>query len=402
MKTDLLLFILVLLPSLGRSESPPRGSVPLYPVPTISPLEKGKINNGLPFSLTTNPLLNSMIRKIKVVSGPTSSGGGGNLCYLDKPELLELQGLATFENPGTKIPESNEMLSPIKPLEDPLLLKRINEILKPLRTSYPLVAEVLDFGIKNDWYMTVAERFSTPVEAYLPENHPVCNEKNVRAAIVMIDGMKFVSRPAWNELDLDTQAYLVIHEGWRFAQRALDLPIHNGHLQALTYYTVLFPEFLNSSEDLREILLKFLFLEPEINKRACELLNEAKTNSQTGASFLVPLEQICADPLKISSEILVGPTAELRKLFIRNPELTQDALMKVLRFYSGTNRRLTLLDLSFKKDRLVLGGLNLGLTWTHIPEDKRVEFLKSHGMSSVDVQALEAALKNLIQPFLQK
>jgi hypothetical protein len=113
----------------------------------------------------------------------------------------------------------------------------VRALIQPFVTRYPAVGAYLTHGVYNTWFYAIPQKFLGPVAVHF-EDEKVCGYANTRAVIAMSGGHKFVSRPAWNELDLDTQAHAVVHEGWRFAQVVLGLPITNKDLQELTYHTI--------------------------------------------------------------------------------------------------------------------------------------------------------------------
>jgi hypothetical protein len=194
------------------------------------------------------------------MGGPTTSGGGANFCYLPEsgPVLLDLVQRrqappslsVSFEQrvPGVKIQRSSRPFEPFDPFKGPFegpstgaLKRRVQAIIHPFVTRYPELGYYLQESINNTWFVAIPQTFTAPVAADFTTQWS-CDHKNSRAVIALNGGIKFVSRPAWNALDLDSQAHAIIHEGWRFAQQVIGMPISDQDLQDLTYFSIVDPE----------------------------------------------------------------------------------------------------------------------------------------------------------------
>jgi hypothetical protein len=173
--------------------------------------------------------------------GPTSSGGGGNICFTQSgPELLDMvvneQIYPHPHFPGIQIQKTGEKFTVFNPLKTSLK-DRIDALTQPFMKRFPETAKRLEMALQNSWYFAVPNEFQAAIGASY-QSLNTCNPQNTRAAIGLEAGVKFVSIPTWNSLDLDTQAYLVIHEAWRFMQIVLGEPITNLELQRVTYDTI--------------------------------------------------------------------------------------------------------------------------------------------------------------------
>ena len=172
-----------------------------------------------------------------IVAGPTTSGGGGNICFTTSgPRLLDMVWnnklilrTSQYTQPGFQVKETNKKFTAFNPLVGELKQK-IESLIAPFVAKYPEDGRVLRTSIENNWFFAVPTIFSSAIGAYY-QSPEVCNAGNVRAAIALVGGVKFVSIPIWNSLDLNTQAELIIHEGWRFAQVVLGFPLSNQALQ---------------------------------------------------------------------------------------------------------------------------------------------------------------------------
>lgn len=184
-----------------------------------------------------------------------SHGGGGNICFIDnRAVILDLvrNNLphSNFE-PGVQIPTSFQELGLFNPFisDQGILLKsKISQMLQPFIKKFPELGQILFFGIENMWFFGTHNRFAESIQADF-SNTQLCHTGNVRAVVGFYAGLKFISIPDWNQLDLDTQAHLIIHEGWRFYQSYSDSQLFqtmeaeqdlvtNAELQELTYASI--------------------------------------------------------------------------------------------------------------------------------------------------------------------
>lgn len=177
----------------------------------------------------------------RLASGPTTSGGGGNICFTSKgPRLLDMvwteKSLVPQNQAGLMMPSSGEKFQAFTPLQGPLQ-KKIESLTQKFIARFPFEGKVLSTSLENNWFFAVPTIFSSPIEAHY-QSPELCHSGNVRAAIALIGGFKFISIPMWNSLDLETQAYLVIHEAWRFAQVVLGFELSNQALQKLTFDSI--------------------------------------------------------------------------------------------------------------------------------------------------------------------
>lgn len=180
----------------------------------------------------------SLFIPLASLAGPTSSGGGGNICITQTtPELLDMvveeQIFPHQYTQGIQIPITHEKFTVFKPLNSSLK-GRIDALTHPFMQRFPAIYAVLSMALENSWYIATPEEFKVAIGAVF-QSPKTCNAQNTRAAIGLVAGIKFISIPTWNKLDFDTQAFLIIHEAVRFMQIVLGEPLTDLEVQQVTY-----------------------------------------------------------------------------------------------------------------------------------------------------------------------
>lgn len=259
--------------------------------------------------------------------GPTSSGGGGNFCYLHpgaKPVLLDMvtnQGNVGPENnlPGVRIdPSPGSKFRYLNPVT-PVLRARIEMRLQTLAHQMPTLYSMIMSAVDNSWYLATQDSFAGAIGASFTSAH--CHAGNTRAAIGFFGGLKFVMIDAWNSASLDTQAYTVIHEAGRLVSLFLRFTMGAKDLQEFVRNAVINPSLLSRNEGLNNSYLNYVGLENHDREQAC-------LHRRLDLLF----EKVCAQPLTVTNfrnEVSEARTRQIQRRQARTVELLNDWLDKM-------------------------------------------------------------------------
>lgn len=307
-----------------------------------------------------------------VLQGPTTSGGGGNICYLNTgPELLDLvrperPAVARIRQAGVQIPVVAGRITPFY-LDRTALEAKLKELMQPLQKRYPGLSKILSFGIVGRPYLSIDETFSEPYKFYL-HDPSVCKEKNVRAIIGLTEGLKFVSAPKWNELDLETQAHLIVHEGWRYIQDGTDFKIDDKTLQDLTYGTIFSVDSLNHIQGLTSAYLQWIGMAPDFQARGCQMLREKHLDSldfkKIPPTTLLALQTVCEKPLEFTRVTVQTSLDALTAFANKNPRM-KASVQTLVDVYNRSLQNFAIADANrdqaligrYTRDILVIGDL---------------------------------------------
>jgi hypothetical protein len=339
--------------------------------------------------------------------GPTSSGGGGNICYLKAgPELLDMVrsnqvNARPSRQPGLQIRMPRGQFAPVALLHGPLQT-RVNLLVEPLRHRLPRLAEILDLGLRNDWLLAMKMSFGAPLNAALV-SPLLCNESNVRAVIGLRAGLKFVSVRDWNQLDLDTQAFLLIHEGWRFAQKVVGMSIDNKTLQDLTYATIVNLDELNKSPEIEAAYLKILDISPQYRDMSCQRLAVLVKNPETRRwpklAFLA-FNQMCWSPLQLTRESV--SQSEVALVNFRNiTQSNSGPMSEFLSDLSTLEKHLSMTDLNHAAMQIQFATAGLGISFLDSALAANEERLAPFGINSRthSERELETQLEDFVAGF---
>jgi hypothetical protein len=181
--------------------------------------------------------------------GRLSSGGGGNVCYLDlngRPStvLLDLISPSGVVLPKNRMgqsldqeifqtPRSGVQIDPRKVMNRmELAYVASSDLLTPaLRAEVEYHLTKITPSLFRTQLMTALNMFSfiaTPRKFVRPsrihlENTSLCQNSNTTAVFFYWGTYVFVSIPNWNELSLSTQSHLLVHETVRALQEVLQL-----------------------------------------------------------------------------------------------------------------------------------------------------------------------------------
>jgi hypothetical protein len=238
------------------------------------------------------------------LNGPTTSGGGANVCFLEEgAQILDLvlEGRVPPRDPnfqirGVQIPKQQDRFLAFNPIT-PRLSAQISERLIKFAAAYPPLFEILNTAIHKTSFLAIQEKFNFPVGPSF-EKSKACHAKNTRAVILMAEGIKFVSAPDWNLLDLDTQAALIIHEGWRFLQTRGGLSISNQELQDLTYASLYDPGLVDQFPQLALKLTQLLY-QGDIQKLNCDFIDRLRSQPEVDkltSKTVIPILMSCYYP----------------------------------------------------------------------------------------------------------
>lgn len=259
----------------------------------------------LKLSIAVSMALASSLASAQHRNGPTTSGGGGNFCFMannPKPILLDMvneQGAIVVDDnlPGgqIEIPKSVRFRV-VNPLTASLQ-DRIQYRLSGLAEKLPELYKIIIRGVQNTWFVATNEKFNVPISPYFPPNPlNLCHAGNTRAVIAFVDGFKITSIPEWNSASLDTQAYTVIHEAGRYAHLFLGFQVQNETLQEFVRNAIFNPDELKKNKELNRAYLKSLGLGDDYQRRVCEALPQARRMG-LNAKVIRFFDVACNNPL---------------------------------------------------------------------------------------------------------
>jgi hypothetical protein len=171
----------------------------------------------------------ALVGTLSFARGGGFDGGGGNLCYGSdgRPTLLEFADLAAnLWEPGVQF-EATPMtglygFGEFTRMYDGRIKTRVDSILNANEKLSPIIVSWLRLAVQENQFSFASARIEVPVRADT-HSQSLCRDANVRASVLYFPPlMAFAELAQINQLDLDSQAGLVIHEAGRFVQMWLD------------------------------------------------------------------------------------------------------------------------------------------------------------------------------------
>lgn len=167
-----------------------------------------------------------------------SDRGGGNICFAGGGvQLLDLEGQSTSGKKGIRLDVTRLMkvagVDLLENLRASPAGREVVELLEFQRATSPRTVELMirAFGAIEFYGMPYSP--SGPIKADFTDS-AACHAANTKAAIIYENGEALISVPLFGELDLESQAALLLHETLRRVQLTYGGGGSDRELQSIT------------------------------------------------------------------------------------------------------------------------------------------------------------------------